>query len=528
MPDTLRITIRFLQPYSHGRGGGGEPEWPPSPLRLFQALVAAAAARWNERMQVEYAAPALRWLEGLARPDIVAPAGVAAEKPYRLYVPDNVADKIAKSWARGGDDSIANYRTEKDVRPTHIPEQAALHYLFSLDGTDPAALERALPVLRAAAASITHLGWGVDQAVGEAAAISAGEADALEGDRWRPVAAGGTPLRVPVEGTLDDLTRRHAEFLGRLAGGGFRPVPPLGIFAVVGYHSATAVPAAGVAAPARPYAAFEIRRAVADPPKGGRSRFQPFGAIQAHVVAGMARHAAAEAARASGLSEADVNAVVLGHGAGEGGQSTSDERLTFLPLPTISAFEGRVEAIRRMLIVGPPGFDLGPLERRLNGADLIERKTGCVVVLALIPKGDSIVRHYVGQSCVWSTVTPLVLPGHDDPGGLRRKLKAREEAGTATAEGQRAILARLDARAVGLVRRSLAEAGCAPELAATAEVEYRAVGFRPGVELARCYDSSLKYPQFHVRVRFRAPVSGPLSAGAGRYRGLGLFAKETA
>ena len=38
MSDYLCITVRFLQPYSHGRGDGGEPEWPPSPLRLFQAL----------------------------------------------------------------------------------------------------------------------------------------------------------------------------------------------------------------------------------------------------------------------------------------------------------------------------------------------------------------------------------------------------------------------------------------------------------------------------------------------------------
>ena len=49
MNSFLCITIRFLQPYAHGRGEEGEPEWPPSPLRVLQALVAAGAGRWNER-----------------------------------------------------------------------------------------------------------------------------------------------------------------------------------------------------------------------------------------------------------------------------------------------------------------------------------------------------------------------------------------------------------------------------------------------------------------------------------------------
>ena len=34
-------------------------------------------------------------------------------------------------------------------------------------------------------------------------------------------------------------------------------------------------------------------------------------------------------------------------------------------------------------------------------------------------------------------------------------------------------------------------------------------------------------PRYHVRVRFPHPIPGPLAIGAGRYRGLGLFAAET-
>ena len=45
MPDYLCISIRFLGGAFHGRADHGEPEWPPSPLRLYQAIVAASAAR---------------------------------------------------------------------------------------------------------------------------------------------------------------------------------------------------------------------------------------------------------------------------------------------------------------------------------------------------------------------------------------------------------------------------------------------------------------------------------------------------
>ncbi len=48
MPYFFCITVRFLDSAFHGRGDRGKPEWPPSPLRLFLALIAAAAARWRE------------------------------------------------------------------------------------------------------------------------------------------------------------------------------------------------------------------------------------------------------------------------------------------------------------------------------------------------------------------------------------------------------------------------------------------------------------------------------------------------
>ena len=109
------LTVRFLQPYFHGRADGAEPEWPPSPLRLFQAITAAAANRWREAQFHDQPVPALQWLEKLPTPVVIASVGQPAEPKYRLYVPDNMFDKVAKSWCSGREASIADYRTEKDM-----------------------------------------------------------------------------------------------------------------------------------------------------------------------------------------------------------------------------------------------------------------------------------------------------------------------------------------------------------------------------------------------------------------------------
>ena len=71
----LVLTVQFLDPIAsfHGCGDGGEPEWPPSPLRLFQALVSGAAARWKGSAFAEIAAPAIKWLEGRT-PEVLTPS----------------------------------------------------------------------------------------------------------------------------------------------------------------------------------------------------------------------------------------------------------------------------------------------------------------------------------------------------------------------------------------------------------------------------------------------------------------------
>ena len=69
----LSMSVTFLDPLFHGRGDGDVPEWPPSPMRLFQAMLAASRVGCHNREWSDKHAAAFRWLERRKPPDIVAP-----------------------------------------------------------------------------------------------------------------------------------------------------------------------------------------------------------------------------------------------------------------------------------------------------------------------------------------------------------------------------------------------------------------------------------------------------------------------
>ena len=161
MPSVYCLTVNFLDPVPafHGRGDGGEPEWPPSPLRLFQALVCAAAGRWREGPLADYALPDLRWLELQREPTIIAPDIQPERTSFRMYVPNNAGDLVTAAWARGYDEAkFASLNVEKDILPTRLLGGDAIHYLWELPGVVPDSVLGFLETLSAATRSITHLG----------------------------------------------------------------------------------------------------------------------------------------------------------------------------------------------------------------------------------------------------------------------------------------------------------------------------------------------------------------------------------
>jgi CRISPR-associated protein Csb2 len=161
-----------------------------------------------------------------------------------------------------------------------------------------------------------------------------------------------------------------------------------------------------------------------------------------------------------------------------------------------------VESIRRILIAAPAHCreQIAWVRRALAGEELKNDNGEIVALVTILPGSDWVLRQYVGASTTWSTVTPVILPGHDD---------------------------RDPAKAGKLLKTAFAQAGCAPELMNQTELEWRRVGFRAGVDLAWRYlpPKNLEHkPRYHVRVRFPHAIAGPLVVGSGRFRGFGLFA----
>lgn len=510
MNSFLCITIRFLQPYSHGRGEDESPEWPPSPLRLMQALVAAAAGRWNERSLLQHATPAIRWLETLPPPCIIAAPAVRDSQPYRLYVPDNVADKVAAAWSRGRDASIADYRTEKDVLPLAIDGEA-VRFLYGLTAESKDWGEH-VSVLTTAARSITHLGWGIDMAVGDASILTLEQVTQLQGVRWQISLTGGTPLRLPKAGTLDDLIRKHTDFLNRVTDDGFRPVPPLRVFDIVRYRSQHE-PAQ------RPFRLFELRNL-----DGSRFRYPHRKFIH---IAGMVRHLAIEAMKKDpprGQADDWVESYVAGHVTD---RSQTHRQLSYLPLPSIG-HEHTNPGVRRVMIAAPMGDDawLDHVARRLAGRPLKPLRGdefGCdsdgdgnphepPLLVPLRSSGDGVTRRYTDASNTWHSFTPVILPGHDDynPSKTRKLIESA-------------------------LRQSGVELPC--------DFEWSAFSRFPKAYSAHKYDKRgpqggpagyirpgylLSQTAVHLTLRFKegVKVPGPLVIGAGRHCGFGLMVGE--
>jgi CRISPR-associated protein Csb2 len=465
----------------------------------MQALVAASAGRWNERVELESAAAAISWLEGLAAPQIIAPVGHASDARCQFFVPDNTADLLVPAWKRG-DANKQVKRAEKVVWPTLL-ESEAVHFVYALPN---ASCREQVEQLTKAARSITHLGWGVDMAVGDAKVLTSAESAELPGVRWMPSTYGGTPLRAPKAGTLDDLIRKHKDFLGRVSSDGFRPVPPLRVFDIVRYRRQDEPLC-------RPYRVFELRNL-----DGSRFRYPHRRLMH---IAGMVRHLAIEAMKhnpPAGVDQDWVETYVAGH---HGANANHHRQLSYLPLPSV----GHPHAdpgVRRVMIAAPVGDDtwLHHVARRLAGQllkpdpdrpDPFAGREPPLLVPMSAQTRDGVVRRYTDPANIWHSFTPVILPGHDD----HKQEKTR-----------------------ALIERALLQSG----IDQPCDFEWSAFSRFAKSFSAHKYDRHNKSQGYfrpdylstltavHLTLKFKNDlnVPGPVAIGAGRHCGIGLFATE--
>jgi CRISPR-associated protein Csb2 len=440
-------------------------------------------------------------------------------------------DVVARAWSRGsegdkGDADPRTHRTMKTVRPMWLRGDT-VHFLWPADPRD-AELDQHRSALQAMARSVSALGWGVDLVVGDLAVVSDPLSATLGLEAWSAEDRDADDgLRVPVDGSLAELRERYQSFTERIAAEGFTAPPPPSRFRVLDYRRSTDP------AP-RAVAAF----ALLQPDKPG---FRAFDAPQkALTLVGMMRHATAGAARASGWSEARIAQWVLGHAEARGAEHVpvGPERFAYLPLPSIEARGGGasvVGPIRRVMLTSfaaDAEVELNWARQTLPAQELVdERSQNAVALLSSVPAADRVLQRYMQSADSWVTVTPVVLPGYDDPDHLHRRAA---RAGV-TAEQRKKLVGQLADRIERLIRKAIAQSGISMALADSAGVEWRKVPFVAGAAHADRYGVPphlKRFARYHVRLQFRdahgstVAVPGPLCIGGGRYFGLGLFVAE--
>jgi CRISPR-associated protein Csb2 len=432
----------------------------------------------------------LTWLQTLAPPVIITPNAKKGQAITR-YVPNNDGDKWPDRQDRLG---------TKPAIPTLFllpPNQNAdIHYLWHIRGQTDVPLDHVLTAAR----SLTALGLGIDMAFADARLINEEEIQRLSGIRWYPTQSegeeAGITLRVPTadaqmqEGTLSDLKHCHETTMQRI--GSAEPLHTVDepcVFERVLY-TANWLP--------RPMpAAFRLRHPVED-------RSAAFATTRANCVAAMLRNMVARVAREQGKPNEWIDRYVHGHREKD---DPALPRFSYLPLPSIEPRGERgpfVGGIRRVVVAELSDSSESYLHwarRLLPGQFLLDEKDrDRKAMLTPLTGGDWVLRQYTDTADAWATVTPVLLPGSD--------------------EGK-------FAKAEKLFIKALRHAGHSSE--ALAALEFRNVSFWPSGDLALRFhrpDYLRKdcWSTYHVRLRWKQPIRGPLAIGAGRHCGLGIFA----
>jgi CRISPR-associated protein Csb2 len=456
---------------------------------LFQALVAGLARRGELESEL---GQSLALLQTLEAPMIIAPRSRPGQSVTR-FVPNNDGDKKPDRQDR---------LTSKTSRPTLMLDPPDIHYLWEIS-------QDQVPIAEGicrAARYLTCLGWGIDMAYADGQLIGGDEIAKQPGVHWYPrkgVMRNDGLLRVPIfdretgVNSLSDLKRAHKSVLDRIQQGKpLNTVQKPKVFDRVFYESKDRLLA-------RPHEVFELRR--------NDGTFFAYPQNMLIHIAGMVRHLAIEVMRKSppeGVDDDWVETCVAGH---TRGGAVEHRQLSYMPMPSIG-HKHADPSVRRVMIAAPMGDDrfLRDLALRLDGQQLkptAETKIDHSPTLVRV-RGDNVAPFYIQRANAWASVTPVILPGHDD----HKPDKTRK-----------------------LIDKALSQSG----IDQRCEFEWSAFSQFPKSLSSHKYDRNkrptgyirpdhlLTQTAVHLKLRFGDDIElpGPLAIGAGRHCGLGIFAR---
>lgn len=513
----LLIAVRFHDGRYHGR-----PEWPPSPARLFQALVSGAArgGKLNEED-----ARALGWLETLQPPVVAAPA-MRRGHGFRNFVPNNDLDAV------GGDpERIGKIRAPKLIRPILFDAETPLLFIWGFDDApDARAHARQICFI---SERLYQLGRGVDMAWASGEVIDETEADARLAAHGgavhrRSETGAGATLAAPGEGSLESLIARHQKMRVRFQtlyeskssrkepnrAGQLFAQPPKPRFREIAYDSPP-------------------RRLLFDL-VGART---PWRLDRVVTLTELVRDAAARRLEEGLPGRADmIRNTIIGRRDGDKADLAARVRVTALPS---IGHPHADHAIRRVLVEIPANSPLraDSVEWAFSGLEAIavtiDPETGEVrdelTLASAVERG--MLAHYgieAAPARVWRTVTPIALPAarrRIDPEKLRREKAARanapEKEWVAKKGEERAAEER---NAASAAQEALRHAG--PDARVNA-MRLQREPFEAKGPRAEAFAPETRFAKerlWHVEIEFAEPQRGPLVLGDGRYLGLGLLA----
>ncbi len=495
----LVIDVHLLDVRWHGTG-----DWPPSPFRLYQALVAGAyGGRWRSEDDGARLDEAFEWLERLEAPAIVAPVS-SRPSAVTYYVPDNDLD------AEGNDPrNVGNIRSKKMLR-SRLLGDPSLRYIWSVPDGDTTHAEDVVVI-----SERLHLfGRGVDGAFARGAVRSDASlddlADEIGGHVSLPSAsgerrAGEVALPCPDRGSLASLHTRFAanqrRFVSRPAGRGRMEIafvqPPKARSRMVAFD--------------RPLRAivFELRSAADD------TTFASVRLEDASLIAVGVRNLLAERLAPLDDSEFDVTRMVLGRGITD---ADRPKRLQIVPLPSIG-HRATNAAIRRVVVMLSPDCAAAESDVRWALAGRIIPSLATTDVTTGEVRGprlvgtdeDDMLVHYGirrNGSHRWSTVTPIVVPRVVRRGRVTgsERLKTMETSSAAISAALRH--AGIEARAV--------------------LIQTQVEPFSPRGALASAFapDRFDRRQLVHATITFDRAIAGPIVLGDGRWLGLGVMRPE--
>lgn len=473
MTKKLILQAQFLSPRFHGLLRDGSPEWPPSPFRMFQALLNGAM---QSGMDSDATRAAFRWLETQDAPVIFAPKAKQGAR-RTSFVPSNDGDSRKYS----------ERLTSKNLRPSVFTEGLSVSYIWELPDADETA--RNAEILIRAARRISALGWGLDAVIGNGRLVDASAAGGFDGERWSPIDGGASRLRVPAKGALDNLTNCHAEFMKRaLKGEAPRSRIEARRFRFVEY--AREGDAVG-----RRYEAFDIE---------GYSLHRDFFALRnAFWVGDSIRRLMCRDINRRDYNEqfgGGAEAYLAGHIAK---QTATVDRVSCIPLPSYGHPHVDGQLCRALIAEPIGGSGKGKVaewaRRRLSGEPLYDKRKKHRGLL-VAPSGDvsrRMVERYTRGSKEWSSVTPVVLPGTDK----RKRRKAEAQ-----------------------IIKMLTQAGYPESMIWDWNIR-KTPHWRNGLHAERYHipPEFLGRGVWHLELKFKNEVRGPVTIGAGRFRGLGVM-----